>query len=91
MKKFKIGVCFLLLIAIIAVTWAFVSTQNIVVLNPKGMIGIKQRDLLVKATWLMMIVVIPVYVLTLFFAWRYVRVFTLQDDEAGLHLLAPHQ
>jgi cytochrome o ubiquinol oxidase subunit 2 len=41
------------------------------VLDPKGIIGAKQRDLLLIATYLMLIVVIPVFILTFAFAWRY--------------------
>ncbi len=70
-KKLKVAICALLFASIVIASWVFVSTQNIAVLNPKGMIGIKQKELLVTATWLMMIVVIPVYIMTLLFAWRY--------------------
>jgi len=41
------------------------------VLNPKGMIGLKESDLIITASLLMLIVVIPVFILTWFFAWRY--------------------
>ena len=41
------------------------------VLNPKGILASQQRDLLVIATLLMLIVVIPVFVMTFVFAWRY--------------------
>ncbi|GAB3627316.1 ubiquinol oxidase subunit II [Pandoraea terrae] len=41
------------------------------VLNPKGMIGEETKSLILTATWLMLIVVIPVIFLTLFFAWKY--------------------
>ncbi|MBW8184572.1 ubiquinol oxidase subunit II [Shewanella nanhaiensis] len=41
------------------------------VLDPKGQIGIDERYLIVVATLLMLIVVIPVIFMTLFFAWKY--------------------
>ena len=44
---------------------------NLVVLNPAGDMAIQQRDLIVVATVLMLIVVLPVMALTVFFAWRY--------------------
>ena len=44
---------------------------NTVVLNPSGDIAQQQGDLIVVATLLMLIVIIPVIGLTLFFAWRY--------------------
>jgi cytochrome o ubiquinol oxidase subunit 2 len=44
---------------------------NWVVLDPKGQIGIDERSIIITATWLMLIVVIPVIVLTFIFAWKY--------------------
>jgi cytochrome o ubiquinol oxidase subunit 2 len=45
--------------------------SNIQVLNPKGEIGFKQRQLIIVATLLMLIVAIPVIVLTFVFDWKY--------------------
>jgi cytochrome o ubiquinol oxidase subunit 2 len=41
------------------------------VLNPKGSIGMAERSLIGTATFTMLLVVIPVIILTLAFAWRY--------------------
>ncbi|MDN3379223.1 MULTISPECIES: ubiquinol oxidase subunit II [unclassified Pseudoalteromonas] len=41
------------------------------VLDPKGQIGIDEKNLIIIATVLMLIVVIPVIVMTLYFAWKY--------------------
>ncbi|TAJ36138.1 MAG: ubiquinol oxidase subunit II [Reyranella sp.] len=41
------------------------------VLDPKGPIALAERDLLFDAFFVMMLVVVPVIVLTLAFAWRY--------------------
>src|ERR1700704_1951381 len=41
------------------------------VLDPKGPIALAERDLLFTAVILMLIVVIPVFVMTFLFAWRY--------------------
>jgi cytochrome o ubiquinol oxidase subunit 2 len=40
-------------------------------LNPKGAIGAQEKDLILIAMGLMLLVVIPVILLTLYFAWRY--------------------
>ncbi len=40
-------------------------------LDPKGQVGIDAKSLIITATVLMLIVVIPVIVLTLYFAWKY--------------------
>lgn len=45
--------------------------EGVPLLDPKGQVGIEQRNLIVIATLLMLIVVIPVIVLTLLFAWKY--------------------
>jgi len=41
------------------------------VLNPKGQIGHDEKTLLITATVLMLLIVIPVIVMTLVFAWKY--------------------
>jgi len=70
-KTFKIVLIALFCIGIVAAGAYFILTSNIVVLDPKGWVGSKEADLIITASLLMLIVVIPVYVLTWFFAWRY--------------------
>ncbi len=41
------------------------------VLAPSGDVAARQRDLLVQSTLLMLIIIIPVMLLTVFFAWKY--------------------
>ncbi|MCC8405997.1 ubiquinol oxidase subunit II [Paraburkholderia sp. MMS20-SJTN17] len=41
------------------------------ILNPKGSVGLAERDLIATSVWAMLIVVVPVILMTLFFAWRY--------------------
>ncbi|KAF1020441.1 MAG: Cytochrome bo(3) ubiquinol oxidase subunit 2 [Paracidovorax wautersii] len=50
---------------------ALLSGCNWGVLDPKGQVGIAQKELLIICTLLMLIVVIPVIVLTIVFAWKY--------------------
>lgn len=40
-------------------------------LNPKGQVGLDERNLIITSTLLMLIVVIPVIIMTIWFAWRY--------------------
>ena len=42
-----------------------------VVLDPKGPIGLQERSIIITATVLMLLVVVPVIALILIFAWRY--------------------
>jgi cytochrome o ubiquinol oxidase subunit 2 len=44
---------------------------NMTVLDPKGLIGVENKSLILTATWLMLLIVVPVIILTLFFAWKY--------------------
>ena len=44
-----------------------------VVMNPSGDIAMQQRDLIIVATVLMLLIIVPVIALTLFFAWKYRR------------------
>ena len=41
------------------------------VLKPSGDVAERQKDLLLTSTWLMLIIIIPVMLLTVLFAWRY--------------------
>ncbi len=49
----------------------FLSACKAEVLAPTGDVAAQQRDLLVISTLLMLIIIIPVMVLTVWFAWRY--------------------
>ncbi len=72
MKKFfKIAIVVLVCIGVIAASVLYISTHEIAVLEPKGLIGEKEAELIVTASLLMLIVVIPVFILTLIFAWKY--------------------
>lgn len=50
---------------------ALLTACHAVVLSPAGEVARRQRDLLVEATVLMLVVIVPVMVLTVVFAWRY--------------------
>ncbi len=49
----------------------FLLNADASVLNPQGLIGLEQKRLLVISTWLILLVVAPVIILTFAFAWRY--------------------
>ncbi len=56
---------------LMALVIAPLSGCNWVLFNPKGQIALEQRNLIILATALMLIVVIPVIVMTFLFAWQY--------------------
>ena len=50
---------------------ALLSGCKMTILNPSGDIAAQQRDLIIYSTVLMLLIIVPVILLTLFFAWRY--------------------
>lgn len=55
----------------LAVLTLFMSGCQQILLDPKGEIGMQERDLIYFATGIMLLVVVPVIFMTLFFAWKY--------------------
>lgn len=58
-------------VSVALVSLALLSGCELTVLNPAGDVARQEGNLIVYATVLMLIVIIPVIVLTLFFAWKY--------------------
>jgi len=58
------------MLSLIAST-VMLSGCNMVLMNPKGAIGVEQRTLIITAIALMLIVVIPVIFMAFAFAWKY--------------------
>lgn len=72
MKKiFKIILALITLIAVVAASVIYIQNHAIPVLQPSGFIGVKERNLIITASELMLIVAIPVFVMTIFFSWYY--------------------
>ncbi|MBF6991427.1 ubiquinol oxidase subunit II [Cupriavidus sp. IK-TO18] len=53
------------------VIMACLSGCDAVLLSPSGDMAVRQRDLIIIATCLMLLIIVPVIILTLAFAWRY--------------------
>ncbi len=70
-RKIKIGLLVLLFVVLAFGATLLLQGINVEVLNPKGWVGAKQRDLLVWSTYLMLLIVIPVFVLTLYIVTKY--------------------
>lgn len=56
--------------AALSLFW-FLQGRTIEVLEPKGLIALKQKQLILTSFFLMLIVVIPVFILTIGIAWKY--------------------
>lgn len=71
MKRAKLFTLLFIILALSIVFFKFFEPSKVWVLNPKGWIGDQQRDLMITATVLMMIVVVPVFVLTFYIVFKY--------------------
>lgn len=70
-KKYKLATLVLFFLAGAVTVGTFLHGHDIAVLNPKGLLADRERRLMITATLLMLIVVIPVFILTAVIAWRY--------------------
>lgn len=70
-KKHKIAFGLLLGFSVLALSASYLYQTPMAVLNPQGEIGIKEKELILICTWLMLIVVVPTLVMTVIFAWKY--------------------
>jgi cytochrome o ubiquinol oxidase subunit 2 len=58
-------------VALSLISLVFLYHGDLAVLDPKGLIGLQERDLMVISTILMLIVVIPVFILIAAIGWEY--------------------
>ena len=69
--RHKILLAILILLGLGLLAMLVFYSKGSAVLSPKGMIASKQRELLLITTLLMLIVVIPVFIITSIFCWKY--------------------
>jgi cytochrome o ubiquinol oxidase subunit II len=70
-KKIKIVILALLILGVVTMAVLYLSTADASVLNPKGEIAEKERNLLVFSVMLVSVIIIPVFTLLGFISWRY--------------------
>lgn len=70
-KGLKLILLLLVAFAATALLGLYFHTHSIAVLNPKGIIALKERNLIYLSLALMLVVVIPVFALTIGIAWKY--------------------
>lgn len=70
-KKYLLFVISLIAIAIGLVVLIFLNRDGIALLSPEGKIAGHQRDLLLFAVGLSLIVIVPVFTLIFYIAWKY--------------------
>jgi cytochrome o ubiquinol oxidase subunit 2 len=69
----KIRFAFLILMGVAGTALFLFSIlgSDVLVMNPKGIIGVEERDLMVTTTLLMCVIVIPVFIMMAVITWRY--------------------
>ncbi len=73
-KKYKLIMTTLISIIVIELVFLLVISMqgsSFELLDPKGIIAFEQRNLLIFATLLSLVIVIPVFALTFFIVWKY--------------------
>lgn len=71
MNKNRLFLILLLLCGALLVVFGLLHGHTVSVLDPKGSIGEQERQLIVFALLLSVIVVLPVFIMLFLFAWRY--------------------
>src|SRR5215213_6627350 len=64
-------VSILLFISVVLLVVWFLAGKSIAVFNPAGTIANQQRELIIFASLLSLVVVLPVFALTFYIAWKY--------------------
>lgn len=73
-RKYKLilGILVSVIIAeLILLLIIYLQDSNFQILNPKGTVGLQQRNLIIFASLLSLVVVIPVFAMTFFIAYKY--------------------
>ena len=69
--KLKIVIAALLIVAVSAAFWVLIRNNSFDVLQPAGTIGDQQRNLIIFASLLSLVVVVPVFAMTFWITWKY--------------------
>jgi cytochrome o ubiquinol oxidase subunit 2 len=86
----KLIIFFLITVDVAVILFLLVNGRDVQILNPAGTIAKSQRDLLYAALILSAIIVVPTYILTYLFAWKYREGGKAKyDPEAGRNKILP--
>lgn len=70
-KKNILGFFLVFIVGIVLSAAVYWQSERIAMLDPKGVIAEKELDLMILATLLMLVVVVPVFILTFYISWKY--------------------
>ena len=71
MKKYRIALYIFLVLWLFGLLVFYLHHSNFAVLNPKGLVAARERQLMIITVLLGLLVIVPVYIMTFFIAWRY--------------------
>ncbi len=70
-KKYKALIAFGLIVCCGLVALFLVNSGSFAILDPKGEIADKQRNLIIVTSLMSLFIVVPVFIMTFYFAWKY--------------------
>ena len=70
-KKLKIIIIFFVILLIVSAIFWLLGRGDMAILNPKGLIAVKERNLIFLATGLMLLIVIPVFATAVYIVSKY--------------------
>jgi cytochrome o ubiquinol oxidase subunit 2 len=70
-KKFRVTALIVVILGFLSVAGWYLHHTNIPVLEPKGPVGLQERNLLFFGAALSLVVVIPVFTMLFFITWKY--------------------
>jgi cytochrome o ubiquinol oxidase subunit 2 len=71
MKRYQFLLLVLIGLLVMFGVILFLGSSNIALLNPKGLVALKERNLIITAILLMALVILPFYIFTFVIAWKY--------------------
>ncbi|MDR3570766.1 MAG: ubiquinol oxidase subunit II [Candidatus Pacebacteria bacterium] len=71
MRRSTIVLLSIFVLALAAATFLYVRSATIAVLDPAGPVALAEKNIIITATFLCALVVVPVFFLLFFFAWKY--------------------
>lgn len=71
MKLFMRVILGVFVVGFVSFLFLYINSHNMGVFNPKGVIALKEMNLIVVTTFLMLVVVVPVFIMLAVFSYRY--------------------
>lgn len=70
-RKIKIAIFAFLLLGVAGASLLYLASLDLIVLNAKGLIGVKQQKLFLISSALMLLIIVPVFFISIYVTWKY--------------------